>query len=511
MKVLQFIALLSLTLSGYVQAIVNGKAAAVNDWRSVVLLELNNSGNGQQTSCTGVIISESYVVTTASCVLNRETGKLASKVKVCIGQKRPFKTSVDSCIETEQIYSHHGYTNASVTSVANNLAYIKFKKPLNLTKLKVKPAIPVTPDEFSELISNATFPEITWVGFDSDGIQQKAQGIKQQGTVLGAEYDYQSRSIQVTSSGPRPGNHYRGMASFIHTQAGEWRLAGVISQSTPDNLVTYHPEINPSEEDQIIVRYPKPIMQVMTSISIYPVAACGMVGFIPAEGFDELSCKRLLLKKLDWSAAIQADNPRALRQRAIHIYNNSNAMDDAGEIYKMLHSAYQAGDQKAGLTLAEYLLEGRLFAKDTDTVRLLIEALIERDDPSANLLLAKLMLFPSENRDIAPSSEARDKTIFGLLQKSAKSGLADAQYLLGRLHQLGIGTKKNHRKAYNWYAQAAMQAHAEGQFQLGMQWKDGRGVRSYLEVAEFWIQQAAAQGHLEAQNRIGLLKPVANQ
>jgi len=70
---------------------------------------------------------------------------------------------------------------------------------------------------------------------------------------------------------------------------------------------------------------------------------------------------------------------------------------------------------------------------------------------------------------------------------------------------------KSSKKAFQWYAIAAMQGHADGQYQLGMQWTDGRGVRIYLEVAQFWIRQAAAQGHLEAQNRLGLLKPVANQ
>jgi len=511
MKTLRFIVLLVLIFTGYVQALVNGKAVAVEDWRSVVLLQFINPDNGVQTSCTGVILSGSYAITTASCILHKESGKLVPKVKVCIGQKQPFKGSGDGCFETGQIYSHHGYSHSSDTSVANNLAYIEFKTPLNLSTLKVKPAIPVTPDEFSSLISANQLPDIIWVGFDANGIRKPISGTKQQAIVKGAEYSYQSRSIQVTSSDPRPGKRYQGMASFIQTASGHWRLMGLVSQSTPDNLVVYYPELNPCDEDPIIVRYPKPIMQVSTMISIYPVAACSMVGFLPADGFDELSCKRFLLKKLDWSTAIADENPVALRQQAEHLYNTKQSMDDAGEIYKLLYLAYSGGDQKAGLILAELLLEGKLFAKDPETARQLIDSLIGKNDPKANLLLAKLLLFPTDNSTIKSLSPELDKTILGLLNTSAKSGLADAQYLLGRLHQLGIGTTRNHKKAYNWYAQAAMQGHADGQFQLGMQWKDGRGVRPYLEVAEFWIHQAAAQGHIEAQNRLGLLKPVANQ
>ncbi len=511
MKALQVLILFILALSGNVFALVNGKAVAVDDWRSVVLLQLINPDNFQHTSCTGVILSESYAITSASCVLNKETGKLVPRVKVCIGQKKPFISSIDGCYESAEIYSHHGYINATEKSAAYNLAYIKFNRPLNLSKLKVNPAIPLSPNEFTSLINEMTFPDITWVGFDANGIQKSISGRKQQALVKGAEYHYQSRSMQVTTADPRPGKHYQGMASFIQSKTGEWKLIGLVNQSTPDNIVIYYPELNPCDEDPIIVRYPRPIMQVTTVMSVYPVAACGMVGFLPAEGFDELSCKRLLLKKLNWSDAIANESPVALRQRALFLYNNKKSTDDAGEIYKLLSIAYAGGDQKAGIKLAKFLLEGRVFVKDVETARQLIDQLLEQNAPSANLMLAKLMLFPTENEIIESSSIERDKSILSLLEVAANSGLAEAQYLLGRLHQLGVGTKKNHKKAYNWYALAAMQGLAKAQFQLGMQWKDGRGVRPYLEVAEFWIQQAATQGHLQAQNRLGLLKPVAKQ
>ncbi len=508
---MQLIILLLLVSTGTAQAIVNGKAVTGNDWRSVVMLQFTNPGNGQRTSCTGVILSESFAITTASCILHKETGKIAKKVNLCIGQKRPFKTNNDHCFEIDKIYTHYGYSSSSNSSVTNNLAYLKFYKPLDLKTLKVTPASLITPDDFSEMVINNKVPDITWVGFDAGGINKAISGAKQQGTVKGAEYDYSSRSVQVTSSKPRPGNHYQGIASFIQNKSGKWQLVGLVSKSTPDNLVIYYPEINPCDEDPVIVRYPKPIIQATTLISAYPVAACGMANFFSADGYDEITCKRFLSQQLDWSTAIENENPVAQRQKALYLYQHNNSMDEAGEIYKLLYFAYSKGDQIAGLKLAEILLEGTLFTKDTESARQLIEELINTKAPLANLLMAKLMLFPSDNKNIEASSVDRDQIIYQFMKDAALSGLADAQYLLARMHQLGIGTKINHKEAFNWYAQAAMQGHADGQFQLGMQWKDGRGVRPYIEVAEFWIRQAASQGQIDAQNRLGLLKPVATQ
>jgi len=497
--------------SGTSQAIVNGKVVANNDWRSVVMLQFANPDNGQNTSCTGVILSESYAITTASCILHKETGKVAKNVKVCIGQKQPFKNANEHCFETSKIFSHHGYSTSSNSSATNNLAYLKFKNHLDLKNLNIKPASLITPAEFSAIVKDESIPDITWVGFDASTISGAVSGRKQQGTVSGAEYDYHSSSMLVTSSTPRPGNHYQGIASFIKNASGNWKLVGIVSQSTPDNLITYYPEINPCDEDPVIVRYPKPVIQVTTLITAYPVAACGMVGFFTADGYDEFSCNRLLSQQLDWPSAIEEENPIALRQQAFHLYQHKDSMNEAGEIYKLLYIAHNKGDQIAGLKLAELLLDDSLFAKDTDTARQLIEEQINQKVPLANLILAKLMLFPSDNKNIEATSAEKDKKIVELLQHAAQSGLADAQYLLARMYQLGIGTRINHKKAFIWYAQAAMQGHADGQFQLGMQWKDGRGVRPYFEVAEFWIQQAASQGQIDAQNRLGLLKPVANQ
>jgi len=512
---LQVIFVLAAVVTGSVQAIVNGTVVNPMDWRSVVLLQLVDPDNGLNTSCTAVIISERYAITTASCVMHEETGKQVSKVKVCIGHKKPFNGANQQCFISNQIYSHHNFINDSGISAASNLAYIKLGSNINLTNLKISPATLITPDEFSNLVRKPNLPDITWVGFDSDNLNPlenyrgSGLGVKRQGQVANAEFDYQSRAILVNSLEIRPGKKYQGIASFIQNDAGDWRLLGLVSQSTPDKIVDFDPEYNPCDEDPIHVPHPKPILQAKTVITAYPVAACGMVGFVKSNGFGELACKKLLLRNLDWSKAIKREEPIALRQKALSLYQNNQSTDDAGDIYKLLYLAYKSGDVTAQISLSRFLMEGKIFTQDIEQSRQILDELANNNQPHASLLLAKMMLLQNQSSQFAPSSETRDKKIVQLLQHPANSGFAEAQYLLAGLYQRGIGVKKNQSKAFHWYAIAAMQGHADSQYQLGMHWNDGRGVRSYQEAALFWIHQAAAQGQLDAQNHLGMLKPVA--
>ena len=508
MRLFKCLIFIPLFISGYAQAIVNGTLVAKNDWRSVVHLQFIDPDNGQTSSCTGVIISAQYAITTASCVMHEETAKQTSKVKICIGNNKPFTGSNEKCFNSSQIYSHHNFINNSGTTLSSNLAYIKFSKVLNLSKLNIKPATLVTPKEFSKFVNQSFFPRITWVGFDAKNITNRPKGIKQQGTVSKAEFDYDSLSIRVKSTLVRPGNHYQGMASFIKNSQDQWRLLGLVSHSTPDKVVTYYPEFNPCDEDPVPVNYPKPIMEVTTSITAYPIAACRMVGFLNLEGYDELSCKTLLKRKIDWSKSIDNEDPKALRQKAVKLYVDNKSKTDAGEIYKLLYQAQQGGDEEAAVILARLLLDDKILSRDVEQARVFIDKLVSNNNVAGKLMLAKLLLFPSNDGKLEHSSVKNDQDIFKLLEFAGKAGNAEAQYLLAQLYQRGIGVAKSPKKSYNWFALSAVQGYADGQFQLGMLWLDGRAVKeAYPEIGLFWINQAAAHGQIEAQNYLGLLKP----
>ena len=85
----------------------------------------------------------------------------------------------------------------------------------------------------------------------------------------------------------------------------------------------------------------------------------------------------------------------------------------------------------------------------------------------------------------------------------AETGVAEAQYGLGFMHESGWGVKKDYNTAIVWYTQAANQGHAKSQYNLGMLYILGQGVEQNNSLGLYWVQNAAdnndkrAQGYIE--------------
>jgi len=520
-----FLSLLVLSQST-THALVNATKVKDDQWRSVAYLDLINPDTGLQTNCTAVIISPKMAVTTASCVIHEETVRQVNSVKVCIGNSRPFTGKDEHCFKSNKIYVHHRYLSESKSRSANNLAYIEFDSSIDLKKYKLSPAIPITPDELSSLAFDELFTKIQWVGFDAKNLRSFPDGSKYTTTISDVEFDYYNQTISVTSSRTRPGRNYQGIASFIEIRPNDWRFLGLVSNSHPDNITRYYPEFNPCDEDPIPVYYPEPILRVLTEVTAFPIAACGMQGFVDSKGFSPSSCTRLK-KNLSLNSAMDDHRASALRQKAIATYQSNTSQNESGSIYRLLAEASDSGDDLATLSLAKYLIAGDLFTQDLPQAKEYIKQLVDNNYAEAFLLRAELNLFTLNSKrkttqtfqsvadNIKASTVENDRAIYLDLKTAALAGHSQAQYLMGRLTQLSIGIdnklksnrKSREKQAYRWHALAAMQGHAASQFQLGMIWLDGRGVRKYPEVGQFWIDQSAALGNIDAQNFLGLLKP----
>jgi len=89
--------------------------------------------------------------------------------------------------------------------------------------------------------------------------------------------------------------------------------------------------------------------------------------------------------------------------------------------------------------------------------------------------------------------------------KLAETGLAEAQYSLGKLLETGGGPiSKDYEKAAAWYKKAAAQGVAHAQNNLGLMLAQGRGVpRDPQRAAELWLA-AAQQDHAIAQFNLAL-------
>lgn len=58
--------------------------------------------------------------------------------------------------------------------------------------------------------------------------------------------------------------------------------------------------------------------------------------------------------------------------------------------------------------------------------------------------------------------------LWKVYRKAAEQGLAEAQYLLGFIHDKGKEKEQNLRKAKKWYKKAAKEGHIEAQFNLAV-------------------------------------------
>ena len=102
-------------------------------------------------------------------------------------------------------------------------------------------------------------------------------------------------------------------------------------------------------------------------------------------------------------------------------------------------------------------------------------------------------------------SPARDRRIFQQTIKSARVGVADAQYEVALMYANGIGVPPNIEQAVYWLQQAATRGLSSAQYLLGTRYESGIGVSANLNSAVLWLVRAAEQGHSKAMYRLARL------
>jgi hypothetical protein len=481
---------LALTSTNPVYAEVKSQTVQ-QDFSAVVKISFINPDNGQQGNCSGVLIAPSRVATVASCMIAEETFKQVRTARVCSS-----RTGISNCTPSKTILTHSGYLSAEQVNASNNLAYIDLQQPLQ----GVEPIPELSPADFESLVAKDTSSLTTfWVGYDNRSIKKRGTVSKNFAQLQGLEYDYVNKRFVMDTAEILPGQHYQGSAILLEHQ-GKLKLLGLISTTTPDRIVHYYPEVNPCDEDPIIVRYPEPIIRSISQVTAYPVASCGMLGYQTHSGYRDLSCKRMS-RRTELDKALQRNDRLAMRQHAEYLIAQADPTQYVIDIYQHLQQAHEAGDPEASLALARLLIEGEVLPEDKQTANTLLAGI---DLPEARWLKAQQLLLAYVDQDMRSVNPDLDGELFAHLDVAANAGFADAQYYLGRLYQFGIGTEESNRIAYQWYARAAMQGQSRAQFQLGTMWVDGRGVRSYPQVGEYWIRQAAARGYIKAQNYLAM-------
>ena len=112
--------------------------------------------------------------------------------------------------------------------------------------------------------------------------------------------------------------------------------------------------------------------------------------------------------------------------------------------------------------------------------------------------------------------DSRAERAFLAYRNKAERGDSFAQFILGEAYFLGFyrndesapgvfsGIIEDHEHAFFWYNKSAKSGLAVAQYKLGILYQYGDGVAKDLSKAAVWFRKASKQGNLLAHNRLGL-------
>lgn len=85
------------------------------------------------------------------------------------------------------------------------------------------------------------------------------------------------------------------------------------------------------------------------------------------------------------------------------------------------------------------------------------------------------------------------------LLPAARSGNADAEELIGVMYAMGLGVKRDDRRAFEWYLRSSMKGHPGAQSGVGWYYEVGRGMEAPdLVRAYMWYVLSAIGGDPDA-------------
>jgi len=98
------------------------------------------------------------------------------------------------------------------------------------------------------------------------------------------------------------------------------------------------------------------------------------------------------------------------------------------------------------------------------------------------------------------------KNVFDLLpewEQAAELGIREAQWLLGRCYDEGLGVERSDIHAIGWHLRAAEHGYPAAQSHMGSCYQNGNGVPQDETEAVEWYRKAAEQGYAIAQANLG--------
>ena len=124
-------------------------------------------------------------------------------------------------------------------------------------------------------------------------------------------------------------------------------------------------------------------------------------------------------------------------------------------------------------------------------------------DFSYRYYLDQMRRFPDRLGIICVNAYELDKTgrhdqSFMLFNECAERGNPPAMIYLSLMHELGLGTPRDPRKAVDWLRRAAETGYSVAQYHYGAALLTGQGGSPDRAAGKRWLEKAAAQGDRDA-------------
>lgn len=210
-----------------------------------------------------------------------------------------------------------------------------------------------------------------------------------------------------------------------------------------------------------------------------------------------------------WEQAVELGSLTALDELANYYETVAGNVQDPAERQQLLASAMTAAtalvkkeDVRGLKRLARYYEQGIGVQPNKELHKDYVLKAAETRDPEALVEKARLLI---KGEDMEPDPKTA-LDILTKLEQNQTHAVPGMYFLLGYLHEEGLGTPQDMALAYQFYVKGTEQDDAKSMNNLGSMYERGTGVAKNLSEARKWYEQAAALGNEDARANVERVK-----
>ena len=210
-----------------------------------------------------------------------------------------------------------------------------------------------------------------------------------------------------------------------------------------------------------------------------------------------------------WEQAVELGSLTALDELANYYETVAGNVQDPAERQQLLASAMTAAtalvkkeDVRGLKRLARYYEQGIGVQPNKELHKDYVLKAAATKDPEALVEKARLLI---KGEDMEPDPKTA-MDILTKLEQNQTPAVPGMYFLLGYLHEEGLGTPQDMALAYQFYIKGAEQDDAKSMNNLGSMYERGTGVAKDLAEARKWYEQAAELGNEDARANVERVK-----